>query len=586
MLAHLYSSNSDFLNHFQVTKSNFTISSHQILDPDIGCKELHSLDDPQEKCSYVKTHRKCQSGGYISYLLLFYCTFNPLIGYTVLTLWLVILFYLLGDTSSNYFCPSLEGLSKVLKLSPTIAGATLLSLGNGAPDIFSSIVSFMGDGTKDVGLNSILGGSFFVSTTVVGIISIAVSNGGLSISRFSFMRDLLFFLLSLSCLLLIIVFGKINLWGAFSFLSLYFIYVALVSASQMCKKEDTEVEATDDSSILPVSSRIVDKLEGSSELGAPLLGCIVDDRFVSELQEGQLSARGSCHNEVGRESNVCGLTPPCKELQLAEGKNRARCYNLQSLATCFGKFIYVLELPLDLPRRLTIPVVSEERWSKPFAVLSAIFAPVLLAFIWNYDGPKLSFMIHAIGGSIGVISGVVVYFTTEKSNPPRKCLYPWLVGGFLMSIIWTYTLAQEMVALLVSLGLILGVNASVLGLTVLAWGNSLGDLVANVTMAKNGGPAGTQIAISGCYAGPIFNIAVGLGLSLSFSAWTEYPSCYIIDKDPFVYETLAFLLGGLVWALVILPMRKMKLDRVLGGGLLVIYLCFLFLKMARTLGLG
>ena len=152
-----------------------------------------------------------------------------------------------------------------------------------------------------------------------------------------------------------------------------------------------------------------------------------------------------------------------------------------------------------------------------------------------------------------------------------------------MSITWTYIIAEELVSLLVSLGNVIGVSPSVLGLTVLAWGNSLGDLLANGAMAMNGGAGGAQIAISGCYAGPMFNILMGLGLPLVLSAWSEYPYSYVIPKDSSLYGTLLFSMGGLLWALVILPRNSMRLDKSLGAGLLTIYLCFLFIRIAMVL---
>lgn len=154
-----------------------------------------------------------------------------------------------------------------------------------------------------------------------------------------------------------------------------------------------------------------------------------------------------------------------------------------------------------------------------------------------------------------------------------------------MSVLWTYIIAEELVGLLVSLGYIFGINPAILGLTVLAWGNSIGDLIANVAMAMNGGQDGAQIAISGCYAGPIFNTLAGLGLSLVVSAWAAHPDPFVIPVAPALFEILGFMIGGLLWALVILPRKDMKLDRVLGIGLLAIYLCFLSLRLSQSLGL-
>ncbi|KAI4348499.1 hypothetical protein L6164_009216 [Bauhinia variegata] len=264
-------------------------------------------------------------------------------------------------------------------------------------------------------------------------------------------------------------------------------------------------------------------------------------------------------------------------------------FNCSKSKYFLGKFLQVLELPLSLPRRVTIPLVSEEKWSKPYAVISVTLAPVLLAAICNTQrenvGSKSNVVTYLIAALIGMVLGNMACVTTKSSSPPRTCLFPWLAAGFAMSVTWTYIIAEELVSLLVSLGYIIGVSPSILGLTVLAWGNSLGDLIANGTMAMNGGKDGAQIATSGCYAGPMFNILMGLGLPLVLSAWSEYPEPYEIPKDPSLFVTLSFLMGGLLWALVILPKKSMKLDKSLGAGLLTIYLCFLTLRIAMAVGI-
>lgn len=551
----LKSSNSNFLNNSIREKSPFIKNYQILLNEDSGCRGLHKYNSRFEQCSYVKSHQGCQPQGYISYLELFYCTFSPSLGYTLFAIWLVLLFYLLGDTASSYFCASLEGLSRCLKLSPTIAGVTLLSLGNGAPDVFASMISFMGEGNaKDIGLNSILGGAFFVSSVVVGIISISISHEGRKISSSSFTGNVSFLLFCLCCLLLIIIIGKINLWGALSFLALYFVYVGYTFASEILAKREKEAESSgkSDSWRLPVTRIFVNNCqEPSPELQTPLLGFADDDSPALKSYDEE-------------------------NFQVLKRKDTIRC--------CLRKTLFLLQFPLDLPRKLTIPIISEERWSKPIAVMSTALAPVLLAVIWNFHYRKSWLLVYAIAASLGLASALLLFCNSDKSNPPRKFQFLWLAEAFFLSIIWTYILAQELISLLVSLGIMLGISHSIMGLTVLAWGNSLGDLVSNVTMAENGGPGGAQTAISGCYAGPIFNIIVGLGLSLTLSSWTVFPSSVVMTKDPSVYETFGFLMVGLLWSVVVLTKRNMRLDRFLGIGLLAIYLCFLFLKMARAVG--
>ncbi|KAF3441456.1 hypothetical protein FNV43_RR15370 [Rhamnella rubrinervis] len=493
-----------------------------------ACTGLHDYPDYKTRCLYVQTYIGCKPKGYINYLQIFYCNFGrfPILGHLALLLWLAVLFYVLGNTAADYFCSSLESLSQILKLSPTIAGVTLLSLGNGAADVFSSIVSFTKSGDGDVGLNSVLGGAFFVSSAVVGVISILINPLEVAVDKTSFVRDVTFFLFSLASLLVILIVGRISLLGSIFFVSIYFVYVLVVSATHFFynrKEEDnddvqplnyhqqSETPSSSAKKFVPVLNSI-DDLE---EAGIPLLG------YVDEH-----------HHEVHDQ----------KVVTVDKEQNN------NNLLNYLAKLVYLLELPLYLPRRLTIPVVSEERWSKPYAVISVTLAPLLMATLCNTQrekvGSRSRLITYLTAGLIGLVLGNLAFVTTKKCSPPKKWLFPWLVSGFIMSVTWTYITAEELVSLLVSTGNIVGISPSILGLTVLAWGNSLGDLIANAAMALQGGPDGAQIAISGCYAGPMFNTLIGVGVSLVISSWSDYPTPYVTPLDSTLYETLAFLMGA------------------------------------------
>ncbi|KAK8631603.1 hypothetical protein V6N13_028386 [Hibiscus sabdariffa] len=70
-----------------------------------------------------------------------------------------------------------------MRLSATIIGVTLLSLGNDAFNVFVGVVSFIRFGNGCVGLKSVLGGAFFVSSDV-GVISIKISSHRIAVDKF------------------------------------------------------------------------------------------------------------------------------------------------------------------------------------------------------------------------------------------------------------------------------------------------------------------------------------------------------------------------------------------------------------------
>jgi hypothetical protein len=146
---------------------------------------------------------------------------------------------LLATTADNFFIPQLETLSKYLKLSPDVAGITLLALGNGAPDVFAAKAALSGGDESDfpLMLSDLLGASVFISTVVLGSVCL-VANATFSqwtIDRRAFLRDVVVYMVAVSVILIVASDGKITTGEASMFLGIYAVYIAIVVAQSRMK---------------------------------------------------------------------------------------------------------------------------------------------------------------------------------------------------------------------------------------------------------------------------------------------------------------------------------------------------------------
>lgn len=178
-----------------------------------------------------------------------------------------------------------------------------------------------------------------------------------------------------------------------------------------------------------------------------------------------------------------------------------------------GKCWRLVEVPLEFIRNYTCPMSEYADWDRtrasilPFTTLWGFF------FLWGkfMEDDYMLYVEICLFSMIPLLAfSIYIRFCTKVSEPPKNIMFVYALISFIMSITWISFTSDIVVDLLDMLGKILDVPKPVLGLTLLAWGNCLGDMNADVAMTKKGFG---EMAITGCMAGPIFNILVGIGAS-------------------------------------------------------------------------
>ena len=237
-----------------------------------------------------------------------------------------------------------------------------------------------------------------------------------------------------------------------------------------------------------------------------------------------------------------------------------------------------LSLPLD-----SEPIMVDEDWNRWLVIVQIFTAPLFVFLvIWaNSEGSKtllFQYVLYSLLGS--TVALAVLLLTTSASKPPKyRFLFCFL--GFIVSIAWISTIANEVVGVLKAFGVILGISDAILGLTIFAVGNSLGDLVADITVANLGYPV---MALSACFGGPMLNILLGIGVSGMYMTIKEanhkhakHPGKqlkykpYQVEVSGTLMISAITLLITLVGLLLAVPMNNWVMSRRIGWGLITLW---------------
>jgi len=138
--------------------------------------------------------------------------------------------------------------------------------------------------------------------------------------------------------------------------------------------------------------------------------------------------------------------------------------------------------------------------------------------------------------------------------------------GFFVAIIWIMAVADEVVGVLRAFGFIFGLSDAIIGLTIFAVGNSLADLVANMSVAV----FAPIMGFSACFGGPMLNILIGVGVSGSYVI-SHSGEPYHLPLSPTLITNGFGLLAILLITVVVVPLNGFYLKRAWGIFLVCCY---------------
>mmetsp|Transcript_30479 Transcript_30479/g.63534 ORF Transcript_30479/g.63534 Transcript_30479/m.63534 type:complete len:880 (+) Transcript_30479:231-2870(+) len=167
---------------------------------------------------------------------------------------------------------------------------------------------------------------------------------------------------------------------------------------------------------------------------------------------------------------------------------------------------------------------------------------------------------------------LVACLTFTIPDVRRPGLGKWCYVSFVLSIIWIGLFSYFMVGWAEILGNTIGIPSVVMGLTFLAAGTSVPDLLSSVIVARMGEG---DMAVSSSIGSNIFDILVGLPLPwLIFTIWPSTPDVVTISAKG-IWVSIFILLGMLVAIILIIHCQGWKMTRTVGAMMFILYFCFL-----------
>ena len=535
-----------------------------------------------DSCQFVKDHCGYQHE-YLDFLGFYYCTTNQnLLAITLVSiLFTIIIFNLIGTTADRYIGPSLETIAHKLKMSEALAGVTLLALSGGSTDVVSGFVA----GGKGAGGVQIVVGALFGAVLFTETIVLARCIQGATIihaNPSTLVRDIVFMLITIVYFLILCVVNTVTPLNACGFFLIYFVYFGIVIYQE---KKGTVSTAPLPDHLLPTPAELHRSkskigIEHSKSLTSSHISADHHHEHTESLLHGALNIHPSTslgivpshdknliHNI--KDEEILNLPEPVENKEVEEEE-----------PTKFDQIKEIYNMPLLFIRNLTMPPFEEEDWNLYRTAVSPFLGTLFV--IWKFG----LFTVFIANWYLWIFYGLItvpIFLWIVISGRHRNLVttHGGLFAGFafIISALWLEFFANCFLDFLGLLTVVSGLPLNYLSLTILAWGNSLDDLFIDYYLSRSGHAV---MAVTGAYAGQLFNLLFGFGCSFLRNSLGETIHLNIFQNPGSMANTLTLVLIAslalvLSLTLVVGKLTKWVLEKRLMYFLLSFYVGFVVL---------
>uniref|UniRef100_A0A672YDS9 Sodium/potassium/calcium exchanger 1 n=1 Tax=Sphaeramia orbicularis TaxID=375764 RepID=A0A672YDS9_9TELE len=439
------------------------------------------------------------------------------------------MFVALAIVCDEFFVPALGVITDKLAISDDVAGATFMAAGGSAPELFTSLIGVF-IAHSNVGIGTIVGSAVFNILFVIGMCAIS-SREVLHLTWWPLFRDVSFYIFDLILLIIFFLDNVIMWWESVMLVAGYTLYVTFMKFNVQIEKIFKAQLHKHKNIVKVIAVEEPEKLKpalqrgGSSaslhnstmrstlfQLMIHTLDPIGDGEYLLTMRMSLIIDKWMREENCFENEREDG---PGEEEVEEEEEEKEEPLSLEWPDTKRKQASYLFMLPIVFPLWLTVPDVRNQK-SKKFFVLT-----------------------------------------------------------FLGSIVWIAVFSYLMVWWAHQVGETIGISEEIMGLTILAAGTSIPDLITSVIVARKG--LG-DMAVSSSVGSNIFDITVGLPVPwLMFSAIHGMAPVAVSSNGLFCAIVLLFLM--LLFVIISIALCKWKMNKILGFTMFLLYFIFLVLSV-------